>query len=512
MKTFWGLLIALLLLTRVPLASQYLSIDNVNLAFALEKFDPRIHQPQPPGYPFFVAFSRAVNLIFHNPERTFLVVSLLVSALCLPVIYLLGARMFSSWAGRAAALLLLLNPVFWNTGLDSPLRPNLALFALLTALCCWRCWKGEKHFLIWGAIALGIGSGFRPDLLLYLFPLWLLSSWIGTKSYKSVAVGLAVLAGIVLVWVGALVLAVDGVRPLLHLTATYLLEQSRSESVILGARAWFLLSTRLLVWNGLGVIGWIWAIPIYFLHRDRILVRSSQGLFFMAWLLPGLTFQALVHVQEPGHTLFSAPALCLVGGYVLSLVSFKETALAFALVLDTLLFMGYLPLPPANQPHHWWSRAENTVAQLTFESSAEMVRWLDGTSRETLAEAGQFMASDRPSVFVTTDVHTYNWFMNWRIARYYLPQENFWVVDDHSAEPKALHIMRDRVLESRAGPSTTIPVPRGGRVLWLLENGAAFQTAAKTVQTLSGGPYIYYTDIAMDARPFAIDKYNFVPR
>jgi hypothetical protein len=83
-KFFWIAVFALLLLTRVPAMARYLSIDNVNLAFALEKFDPRVHQPQPPGYPFFVFSGQILNAVFRDPERTFVVMSILACALCLP--------------------------------------------------------------------------------------------------------------------------------------------------------------------------------------------------------------------------------------------------------------------------------------------------------------------------------------------------------------------------------------------------------------------------------------------
>src|SRR5262249_47538344 len=108
------LILALLLLTRLPAMAEYFTIDNINLAFSLEKFDPRVHQPQPPGYPFFVFFARIVNVIFRNAERTFIAVSLVVSAVACCVAFALAGRMFSRWAGAAAAFLLLVNPVFWQ--------------------------------------------------------------------------------------------------------------------------------------------------------------------------------------------------------------------------------------------------------------------------------------------------------------------------------------------------------------------------------------------------------------
>jgi hypothetical protein len=42
-RVFWVIVFALLLLTRIPNAARYLSIDNINLALALEKFDPLNH-------------------------------------------------------------------------------------------------------------------------------------------------------------------------------------------------------------------------------------------------------------------------------------------------------------------------------------------------------------------------------------------------------------------------------------------------------------------------------------
>ena len=316
---FWILIVAALLLTRVPATPEYLHGDNINIAFAMEKFDPRIHQPQPPGYPFFIAFARFVNIFVRDVEKTMGFLAVLASVLCLPLMGALGSRMFNPWVGQAGALLLLVNPVFWFSGLEGPIRPFLAVFALMSAYCAWRAWHEEHRYVIWGAVALGIGSGFRPDLLAFLGPVWLISAWVGTRSFRYLLAGSSVLAVVILIWVGTLVYVVGGIRALYDLNTNYLVVQSRAESMVLGAStpAWLRQMSRLVVWNGLAIIGWVWAVTFLPFSRNRWPWRTDYIGFFAWWLTPGLVSQALIHVAAPGHTLFSVPAWCLMGAQVL---------------------------------------------------------------------------------------------------------------------------------------------------------------------------------------------------
>jgi hypothetical protein len=515
-KIFWIAICALFLLSRIPAMASYLSIDNVNLALSLEKFDPRIHQPQPPGYPFFVLFGRIVNFFVRDEERTFVVISLLVSGLCLPAAFALGKRMFSNWAGAAAVLLLLVNPVFWHSNLDGPLRPYLALFSLLTAYCCWRCWEGEKQFAMWGAVALGVGSGFRPDLIAFLFPLWAVSSWVGTRSWKTLLRSSAVLAGIVAVWGGALVFAMGGVQPFLKVMLDYAVDQSRPESVVLGSSvlAWLRQMSRLVVWNGLAIVTWIWAVPFYFTNRDRLPFSSAQTMFFFMWLAPGLIVQALVHVGAPGHTLFSVAGLCVLGGYVLSLARRRDVLLSGALILNAMLFLDFFPLPEAiSSAERQTPSIRNSLLFRTFESSIGMVRSLDDVTRVSLREIKEFTPADRPSIIVTTDANGDQWFMHWQITRYYLPIQDLWVLGNGDAKKRARHIRRDQVLETREdGLPVTVPVFREGRILWLIEPDSAIYRQLASMQKLNGGKYVFYTDITVDSPSIRLDDFDIVPR
>lgn len=513
-KVFWIAVFALLLLTRIPAMASYLSIDNVNLAFSLEKFDPRIHQPQPPGYPFFVLLGRIVNFVFRNAERTFVVISLVVSGLCLPAAFALGKKMFSRWAGAAAAFLLLLNPVFWHSTIDGPIRPHLALFSLLTAYCCWRCWNGEKEFAVWGAVTLGVGSGFRPDLIAFLFPLWLISSWVGTKSWRAVLQALAVLSSVVLVWVGALVYAMGGVQTFMKIMSDYAVDQSKPESVVFGSSimAWLRQINRLVIWNGLAVVTWIWALPFYFRTRDRLPLASAQGVFFFIWLVPGLIVQALVHIGAPGHTLFSVVALCVLGGYVLSLARERDLLLGAALVLNTMLFLDYFPLPAGvtNSADRMPS-IKNAMLFGTFESSIGQVRWLDDVTRVTLKEIEEFTPKDGPSMIISTDTFVDQWFMNWRIARYYAPDRDIWVLYSKGNMRGVQHVRRDTVIDKLENTSIKLPIFTMGRILWLIEPESEIHKKIASAYKLSGGRYVFYTDLDGNSGSINLNGIAIVP-
>jgi hypothetical protein len=514
-KAFWIAVCVLLLLTRLPAMASYLSIDNVNLALSLEKFDPSIHQPQPPGYPFFVLFGRVINFFFRNAERSFVLISVLVSGLCLPAAFALGKRMFSVWAGAAAVLLLLVNPVFWHSSLDGPLRPNLALFSLLTAYCSWRCWNGEKRFAMWSALALGVGSGFRPDLVAFLFPLWLISTWVGTKSWKPLLRSACVLAGIAAIWVGGLIIATGGFHTFLKVMLDYTVDQSKPESIVFGSSilAWLKQINRLVIWNGLAVVTWIWALPFYFRNRERLPVASAQGVFFFIWLVPGLIVQALVHIGAPGHTLFSVAGLCVLGGYVLSLIRARDVMLSVALVLNAMLFLDFFPLPTEATPADRQAPSFKSALLFgTYESSIGMVRSLDDTARLSLKEIHEFTPVDRPSIIVTTDAVGDQWFLHWQIARYYLPKQDLWVLYNGPQQKKATLVRRDQVIEERNDRMPlAVPVFREGRIIWVIEPQSAIYKQLAATQKLQGGKYVFYTDITMDSPPIRVDDFVIVP-
>lgn len=530
----WVATLGLLLLTRIPWMPSYLGIDRVNLAYALEEFDPASHQPQPPGYPLFVVLSRLVDALVQNPHTTFQIISLGVSALSLPVLYALVRRMFSPAAARTAVFLFVLNPAFWFTSLRSPLRPHLALFALLTAYCCWRCFNGEKAYALWGALALGFGSGFRPDLLAYMFPLWILSAWTGTRSAAAVLKGAAVLGLCILAWGIPMLIAAGGPVFYLNLLLGYAADQSKGGAIGFGLswRPWLHQLSRLVTWNGLAVVGWLWALPLYLRAENRIRLRSSQAGFIAAWVVPGLLVQAFTHVETPGQTLFSIPAFCVLGGHVLHFSMQKlsgrrwlpaeELAIGAVLVFNTTVFLNVFTLPSFTERSEVstisraWLSVRDAILYSAFETSRDQLRWIDEIAQTSLSEIQSFTPQDRPNVIVSAvgGEDEFN-FLNWRIASYYLSERDIWVlIDDETPDITGswTRLVRGRqTVERRGEDGLRIPVPAGGRILWLMEQDTPFVRELSQIFQVQRGRYVFFIDLKPQAGPFRIGSFKFVP-
>jgi hypothetical protein len=292
----------------------------------------------------------------------------------------------------------------------------------------------------------------------------------------------------------------------------YAVDQSKAESVVLGSSlfAWFRQINRLVIWNGLAIVTWIWAVPFYFKHRDRLPLIGSHSVFMFVWLVPGIIVQALIHIGAPGHTLFSVAALCVLGGYVLSLARSREVVLAGALVLSVMLFLDFFTLP-ATASDAGGPSIKNAVLYGMFESSIGQVRWLDEITKTTLDEMERFTPKDRPSIIVSTDGFAHQWFMNWRIGRYYLPTREMWILYNDTKQKRVEHVRRDVRLDMRDSVPLRVPIFREGRILWLIEPDSEIHKQIAATQVLQGGKYVFYSDITPDSPSFTVDQFEIVP-
>ena len=89
--------------------------DEVQLTLGLESFDPRSHQPHPPGYYLFIVFGRLLRPFVVEPESALRVVAALAGAAFAGLLALSlpsGLRLFPRLAWIAAgALFVVCSPI-----------------------------------------------------------------------------------------------------------------------------------------------------------------------------------------------------------------------------------------------------------------------------------------------------------------------------------------------------------------------------------------------------------------
>ena len=518
LAALFGFCILMVGLTRLPFfPPQLYSFDSVNLALALEHFDPTLHQPQPPGYPLFVLEARLLDVLFGSAERTFAALGLLVSGLAVGMLYLLGKELFSPWAGMVAAALLFVNPTFWFSSLTSPLRPHLALVTIVMAYFCWRAKRGDRGPLYAASLALGVGGGARPELFLLLLPLWI---WAARETGERQAVvrSALILAGSALAWTAVLIVASGGPQRMIAYFSDYLLVQTEHTSIVLdSSSSWRRAAGRAVIWTGLGAIPWIWALPFGWFGRQQVPQWERRLLFLTIWFLPAFVFHLGVHIGDPDHTLVTIPAVALLGGFCLHTARQRiglraaGPLVAMVLVGNVLLFFVQFPFPqgPAEGEFRGLASVQDAFLGATYESSYNRVRFVDQRSQSALQGIADLKSTaDRPVLVI--------WARDgepvWRKITYYLPGQPVYVLMEKGdpGGPEARFYLGSRLVTRYAGqPPFRLPVPKGARLIWVA--GGNTVASLHEILPLQSFSTLYYSDLPADSPSIQWGSFELAP-
>jgi hypothetical protein len=402
--SLWAIVTVVLLWSRLADRPHYLFyFDNANFALSIDRFDPRLHQPQPPGYPVFVALLKALHMFVHDPNHILILAGLLGSAAGLVSIWLWANGMSGRNAAWAATALLLLHPVFWTAGVANPVRTFLVVIAGFTAVFSWAAmtrpaWRAWFYVM---SVVLGLLSGFRPESLLLLFPLWITTGIFRRAGARTWLAASALLSLAALVWIAPLVSHTGGIQSTWQTMFQYLDENSKGETAAFGATLSAALATagRAARWNFLLTIAWIWAVPFVWRSLSQTWSRA-HSLLLLGSFLPSFLFHAFIHVRDVDQTLISIPALCVIGGAALAqLCSLpaRLSALAVALLISGAMFYRPPLFDDMAPVTHRDIRAHNDLTRDTFDA-LEPYR------------------SNRDAIFVWDDVD-----VTWRQVYYYFP-------------------------------------------------------------------------------------------
>ena len=131
----------------------------------------------------------------------------------------------------------------------------------------------------------------------------------------------------------------------------------------------------------------------------------------------------------------------------------------------------------------------------------------------SLKEIEAFSTTRLPTIIVAQDTRQdgLERSLNWRVARYYLSEQDIWVVAEQENPQRVWVARRDQVSPPQTGFPVKIPVSAPARILWLMDRGGRFHQALEKAVPLHSGRKIFYTDILEDAGPIQVSNFQFVP-
>jgi hypothetical protein len=313
--------------TRFPFRShRVFNWDAVNFVLAMHDYDVRLHHPHPPGYPVFIALGRVLQLAIPDPNNALVAAAMLLSAGAVAAIYWLGRTLWDRPTGFVAALFLLCSVTFWTNGAVALAYASLALFTTLAALFAWQSRESGHPWSLYAlSAAYAIGAGFRPDLLLFLLPVWTFGHW--RQPLRRVIGSGALAVAIVLCWFVPTVALSGGWAEYWKVFRAYTsndvlkrysVAENGTKALVVNVRDTAKYTGYALYALALPVAGAIGWLALVGLARWQARQGQGQGArvhpnvwLFGLWITPMLLFYAWLHIGDPGYVFTFVPVLLL---------------------------------------------------------------------------------------------------------------------------------------------------------------------------------------------------------
>jgi hypothetical protein len=312
-----SLLAAAVAVSRFALRSHVLyDLDSVNFALAIGRFDPRVHQPHPPGYFLYICLGRVLNWLTHDANLALVALSILASMASVILIYLFALDWFGPRAATFAGLLLLFSPLGWFHGTVALTYSVEAAASALLGFLCWRVDRGKSNFILPTAIVLGISAGVRPSSLLFLGPLFLFS--LRHVPLKRKILGIAVLGATLGAWFVPMIWASGGFDAYFGALASLWRMVPSKDTVFNSSPATSMARACIIVFiyflcfgaASLAPLGARWSV---------VPIDKAKKLFTAVWTVPALCFFTFIFLKlvNSGYLLLvAAPASVWLGAWV----------------------------------------------------------------------------------------------------------------------------------------------------------------------------------------------------
>ena len=346
-------------------------LDSVNFALAIGRFDPRVHQPHPPGYFLYICLGRLLNYLVHDANLSLVILSILASIASVILIYKLALDWFGPRAATFAGLLFLFSPLAWFHGTVALTYSVEGAASALLGFMCWRIDRGNTNFVLPTAIALGIVAGVRPSSILFLGPLFFYS--LRHVPLKRILLGIAALAVTATAWFLPMIRASGGFAAYFGALASL----------------WRMVPSKDTVFNSSPVTSVARAIVIVFIYflcfgaaslaplgaqYGTARADRSKKLFTAVWIVPALCFFTFIFLKlvNSGYLLLvAAPACIWLGAWVSDWYEhpawprpLKHALIAVCAVVNVIIFLVFPAYCSYRSVRHFETELKETQTAL----------------------------------------------------------------------------------------------------------------------------------------------------
>jgi len=424
-KRDWLLAIVLFIIsfiTRLPFRSHYLySWDSGNFAAALSDYNPILHQPHPPGYPLYIAVGKFLNIFLPNANTAFVAISILCGAVSVPLIYFAGKRIFNRATGVVAAFLMLASPLVLFQSEVALAHITELPFAILVTWLLYEVFFNRRYSLV-AAVVIGIGGGFRQDVLMFFGPIILVGAF--RLGFKRGLLALLALSASVLVWFLPFLYFVGNWED--YSKASRFHTQSAMQEAIwnVGISALLQNAKRMFVASlwliGAGII----LVPTIMVQA-RSLYRDRKIWFLLSLTVLPVLFFLITSFSHHGYSLIYAPAIVLILSYStwVTVRSIRKNKLLQVVVIALAVVIGYLNVATYRDPALLSPSIHTVIGAYSGGAISKVDSEIDGI----VNVAKQYDSSTTLIVFVGPG----NDPIYYRQANYYLPEfRQIWLRPD----------------------------------------------------------------------------------
>ncbi|MBU1092074.1 DUF2723 domain-containing protein [Patescibacteria group bacterium] len=325
-KCWLGIVVLIVIISRWLGRSLYLyNTDSVLYALSLDKYDVSIQQPHPPGYALYVLFTKPIYWLVNDANTALVITSIIFSVLSVYAIFYLAKKITNIKIAWVSLGLIVFAPLFWFHGQVAMNYVTDVFFSAWVGFHLYDALTSDQpkkrwRSLMWASIALGLGGGFRPTLVLFMAPLWLWSIWV-QRRWRIGLINFGILSGITLSWLLPAAYLSGGLIDFWHAVAAMFFTKSGIyDFSVFSGDFWVRLGQHLrwiaehLVVNfGLAaVLVAIFIIYLFAPHWEKLKSDRLTSLFWLVWIMPALIFYTLIIFNMSGYLLVILPAVTIV--------------------------------------------------------------------------------------------------------------------------------------------------------------------------------------------------------